>query len=62
MENEVKKAVKVRKDDKVTVYGTAQSQALETGKAYTMHPELAKRLIAKGAAVKDKAEADKGKK
>lgn len=58
MAEEVKKAVKVKKDTLVTVYGTAKSTHLETGKAYRVHQELAKKLITKDDARKDKAEAE----
>jgi hypothetical protein len=43
-------AKKVAKDDKITVYGTEKSNAMVTGKAYKVHKELAKKLIAKGHA------------
>lgn len=61
MADEVKKVAKVKKDETLTVYGTVASTHLETGKAYKMHPELAKKLITKGAAVKSKEEAEKGR-
>lgn len=37
----------IKKDDMVTVYGTESSPSMKTGKAYSVHRELAKKLVAK---------------
>lgn len=42
---------KIRKDDKVTVYGTGASRFIKRGEAITdIHPEAAKTLINAGKA------------
>lgn len=45
---------KVRKDDRVTVYGTGASQHIKRGQAVEVHPVHAETLINSGKATSDK--------
>lgn len=45
------KSKKVKKVDNVIVYGTGKAKFLQKDKAYKVHRELGKKLVAKGSAV-----------